>query len=117
MAQGKDGWPGLSPRRRVINRERVLDRLLVDAGKALGNLEGSRIGITEGRFGPEIRVFHDQCVALPMAARIPMPLMDVGRNVGATFYRDDANLASDLSFNGHVSRALPDEQIAVVFGR
>src|SRR5580700_5870681 len=77
MAQGDDRRPRLRPGGWVIDGELVLDRILIRARKVLRDFQGLRVGILEGGAGAEIGGLDDQRTALPMAARISVPAMDV----------------------------------------
>src|SRR5260370_42484760 len=72
--EGKDGPPWFGPSRGIVNRKTVLNLVRGHSLEALGDLQSFGIGVPEGSFRPEIRGLHDQCVAFPMAAPIPMPL-------------------------------------------
>src|SRR6266571_1884279 len=113
-AQGNDRRPGFRPCRRIVNREFVLDRFRVYAREVFGNFQGRGIGVPIGILGTEIGGLHDERVALPMAAPIPMPLVHVCRGMGLPVQRNNAQLESVLGLNHHVSRTLHDHQATVV---
>src|SRR5438105_14826180 len=74
--------PGLGPHGRIFDRNLVGERLRPGARPALNEVQvlarAKEIGLRT-----EIGHVDDERVALPMAARVAVPLMDAGRQMGA----------------------------------
>src|ERR1700730_5051647 len=93
---GINAGPGNShgPRPRpgvgVLHRVFVIDCPGVHPGEALSKAEGRRISFLEDvGIRPEIGGLEDQCIAIPMAARIAQPLVKVFADVRASVERND----------------------------
>src|SRR5436309_9374822 len=105
--------PRLGPHPRVLHRELVKNRLVVDACEAFNHVQV--LGSRERSLVCEIGGVDDERITLPMANRVAHPLVNVlgkMRSVQA----NDAGIVDLLGFNNHVSRTLYDLQIAVVAG-
>src|SRR5262249_38339967 len=72
-------------------------------------------GVTpKGRFPKEIGGVDDQRGTIPVAARIPQPLVDGRWEMGAPVEGDNPNAGAHLVMNRHVARALDQLNIVVV---
>src|SRR5207244_2341371 len=80
-APGKHIRPRFRPRRRIVDRDGFIDRLLIDAREALDVMHVPLLGAADPGLLPriEVRPVNDQGVALPAAARGPVPSPDTPR--------------------------------------
>ena len=108
------GRPGPRPRRRILDRELITDRLLVDAREALGQPHVLARALKCELVG-EIRRFDNQRLALPVTAVAPRPLPDVSGQMRPAIERNDADVVEHLGKNHHVARHLHD-LVRVVVG-
>ena len=69
------GRPGPGPGGGILDRERVVDRVRVDAREPLVDVQRRR-GDSEPRLVVEVGRVDDQRVAFPVAARVAVPLAD-----------------------------------------
>src|SRR2546428_2711019 len=106
--------PGSGPRRRIVGREVIADRVLGHAREALGQTHVLARAL-EREFVRQIRRFDHQRLALPMTAVAPRPLPDVWRQVRTSVERNDADVVEHLGENHHVSGRLHD-LVGVVVG-
>ena len=74
--------PRRHPRRRILDRHLVFERVLVEARVAFDQAP-VRARFAEGELGREVGGLDDQGVALPAAARIAVPQTDPGRRMAA----------------------------------
>src|SRR5713101_1585909 len=79
--------PGLSPHRRIFDGHDVLERSRPGPRPALDQVQVLARAPIIG-FRTEIRHVNDEGIALPMAARVAIPLADVSRQMGAPVHDD-----------------------------
>src|SRR5687768_4163182 len=83
------GRPWSGPHRRILDPDRVLERVRVKARPPFDEVQ-VLVGTLEVGLWREIRHVDDQRLALPPAARIPPPLADVRRKMRSVGDRDEA---------------------------
>src|SRR4029450_6421130 len=81
--------PRFRPRRRILDGDGILDRLGVDAWKALHQAQVLSRRL-EAELGREVRDVDDQRVALPAPPRVAESLADGGRKMWGSTHRGDA---------------------------
>src|SRR5205085_10517684 len=84
--------PRLRPYRRVFAPDFVCERLRLGTGPALGHVQGLPRALKIG-FRTKVRDVDHERIALPTAARVAVPLADVGRQM-RTSVHDDVALPS-----------------------
>ena len=111
--------PRFRPRRRILDRHGVLERLRVHARPAFDQVQVLARAL-EVDLRREVRDVDDQRVAFPVAARVAEPLPDRRREVRALLDRDDAlpPLAlADVVEDRHGSGRLHDPAVAAEVGQ
>src|SRR5476649_1138724 len=106
-----DDGPRSCPRRLILDRDFVIDRLRTGTGPAFDQMQISLIGSSEVRLAAEIRDVDNQRVTFPVAARIPKPESDGRGEMRTSVHRDRAVPTLPLAGvieNRHASRCLRD---------
>src|SRR5207244_11156826 len=86
-------WP--VPRRRIFNGELIDQRIGIGAAETLGKLQ-ILAASSERILVRKILRFDDERVAVPAAARVPLPKMDVLWKMRTVIQRDHADFMSHL---------------------
>ena len=107
--------PRLVPRRRILDRELVVDHVVGHAREALGHLH-VLARAAERVLAVEVRRLDHQRVAFPAAARESDPLPHALRRLRPAVERDDAHVVNHLGQDHHVARRLHDLIVRVVAG-
>src|SRR5207244_4621329 len=107
------GCPGFRPRRRIVDRDFVVDSVRADACKTF---DGGQVLVRSPKvtLGRVIGCVDDQSVALPVTDRVTEPLPDVLPDMRAPIQRDDASVMDGLHENGDIVATLEDLEVAVV---
>src|SRR5258707_8230800 len=83
------GRPGPRPHRRILDRYGIFKRVRPRPRPPLDHVKilarPLKIGLRT-----EVRYIDDECIALPMAARVAVPLANTGRQMGAPVHEDIA---------------------------
>ena len=106
--------PGAGPRGRILDGDRVLERVGVTTRPALDEMQ-VLAGILEFEIRLEIGHVDDQGVTLPAAPRIPEGLADLRREMRSVCHWDDAVEAlplTDVVVNGDDARGLHDPPVS-----
>src|SRR5207244_3745176 len=82
--------PRSRPHRRIVDRRFVVDGLRADAREALDEMQASLRDASELLLVREVRRIDDQGVALPVTARVAVPLPDLLVEMRTAVQRDDA---------------------------
>src|SRR5207248_4299310 len=98
--------PRPRPRLRILDGERVADRVRVDARETLDDVEPLTRAAPVGFLG-EVRRVDDQRVALPASDRIAQPELDAGWRMVAV-HSNHTRVVYDLRVNQNVLRRLDD---------
>src|SRR4030095_14353406 len=106
--------PGPRPRRRIVDRELVHERVGIDAGEPLHQPHARR-GSGEARATKKVLRLDDERVAFPAAARASEPLWDAAGGLPAQ--RNDAGVVDHLGADRRVSWSLNDLHVVVVGAR
>src|SRR6266566_4314178 len=90
--------PRSGPCFRILDRKFVSERIRARAGEALRDAERFRIGALENHavVRAEIRRLDHERIALPMAARVAQPLMQVLTDMRAPVHRNDSGAVDHL---------------------
>src|SRR6266702_7417401 len=94
--------PRLRKRRRIVDGKLIEERIRIEAPEAFDEAH-VLAGASESRLVGEIRRLEDQGIALPMAARVPLPLADMLWQMRTPVDGDDTGLMSHLDENHDVS--------------
>ena len=80
--------PGACPRRRILDRDGVLERVGVTRGPALDEMQ-VLAGVLKVEIRFEIDDIDDERIAVPSAARVPKRLADMWWEMRPVRHRDD----------------------------
>src|SRR6266849_5935367 len=114
LRHGNRCAPGLRPRRRVIGRELVLDRVVAGTGEALDQMK-MLAGASEVCLVRKVDGIDDQRIARPVAARVAHPPPD--GSMRTPVHRDDARVMNHLVENHDVVGELDELDVVVVDAR
>ena len=108
--------PRSRPRRRIGDRELVVDRVGGHAREALGDRERRRIGSLKDHafLGLEVRRLDDERRAFPAATGVAEPLPQVLVEMRPPVDGNDPGAVNHLGSDGHVAGTLEDLEVVVV---
>src|SRR2546426_5629585 len=115
LPPGNCGRPGFRPGCWILECDFVIDRVGIETREALDHMQAAG-RTSEVRLVGEIRRIDDQCVAVPMAARVAEVLADALVQMRTPVQRDDSSFMNHFVENDHAIGTLHNLDIAVVRG-